>query len=471
MISPPTPKQKALEINLNPRIYGSFAEIGAGQETVRFFYQAGGASGTLAKSMSAYDKVFSDVIYGKEKDGRYVTLGRLRKMMRKEIDLIETRLANGDTDKRLYFSFANTVATIDFAKTFKGHGWMGIMFKDDCSDDYNEIILHVRFKQIDARNQQETIGKMGVNLIYGAYYLNKDAKKLLDSLYDYLHKDQIEIDVINFSGPVFKDVDNRIMSLELVKKGMTEAVGFSPDGENVLLETLLYKKNIFTVRGSFRPVNNLHINMLNGGLDLFLKQKDVIAEETQILFEITLSNLTVQGEIDEKDFLNRADILCAMGYHVLISNYSEFYLLVDYYSQFSKSKSALTMGVNNLLHIFDEQYYTHLSGGIMEAFGKLFARDMKIYLYPYIDKITGEILNSHNLKVEDNLKDLYKYFKKNNQILDITNYKEENLRISRSGILNQIKNKQEGWKQNVPQIVSKIIEQQKMFDYGSETSS
>lgn len=462
MVSSLTPKQKALNINLDNKIYGSFAEIGAGQETVRVFYQAGGASGTVAKSMSAYDKVFSDIIYGKEDDGRYVTLGRLRKMMRKEIDLLEARLANGG-EKRLYFSYANTVATIDFAKTFKGHGWVGIMFKHDCDEDYNEIVLHVRFKQTDAQLQQATLGKMGVNLIFGAYYLHQEPKTLLDSLYDYIQKDHIEIDVINFSGPAFKKIDNRVMSLELVKKGMTEAVGFSPDGQNVLLENLLYKKNIFTVRGSFRPVNNLHIDMLNGGLNLFLKQKEVVKENTQIIFEITLSNLMEQGVIDEQDFLNRADVLCAMGYHVLISNYSEFYLLVNYYSKFSKKKSALTMGVNNLLHIFDEQYYTHLSGGIMEAFGKLFARDLKIFLYPYVDPKTGQILNSHNLKVDAKLKDLYKYFKKNQQIIDITDCKSENLTIRGKEILNQIACGNDTWKKSVPTSVAEMVEKNNMF--------
>jgi hypothetical protein len=463
MVNSLTPKQKALQINLDKKIYGSFAEIGAGQETVRHFYQAGGASGTLAKSMSAYDKNFSDIIYGKEEDGRYVTLGRLRKMMRKEMELLEARLSGEDCERRLYFSYANTVATIDFAKSFRGHGWVGIMFKHNCDEPCNEIVLHVRFKQREARAQQETLGKMGVNLIYGAYYLRNDTNAFLDSLYDYLEKDQIEIDVINFSGPAFKNVDNRVMSLYLVKKGMTEAVCFSPDGQNVLLETLLYKKNIYTVRGSFRPVNNLHIDMLNGGLNLFLKQKEVDKNNIQVLFEITLSNLMEQGEIDEQDFLNRADILCAMGYHVLISNYSEFYLLVHYYSKFSKKKSALTMGVNNLLHIFDEQYYSHLSGGIMEAFGKLFARDMKIFLYPYVDPKSGELLNSHNLKVHNKLKDLYKYFKKNHQIIDITDYKTENLTIRGKEILKQMANNHEGWKNKVPEIVSKMVEEQKMF--------
>ena len=232
--SVPSLKAKALRINLNENIYGTFAEIGAGQETVRHFFRAGGASGTIAKAMSAYDKSFSDAIYGIEDDRRYVTENRLRKMLAHEVQLIEDRISREDNPNKMFFSYANTVTTIDFAKRYKGHGWVGIKYQIDPKEDYNEIILHVRFKENDARLQQETLGKLGTNLIYGAFYKHNQPKKLLRYLYDHLDKDQLEIDTINFSGPVFKDVDNRLMSLQLVKNGMTDAVMFAPDGNNVL---------------------------------------------------------------------------------------------------------------------------------------------------------------------------------------------------------------------------------------------
>ena len=249
--SVPSLKDKALRINLNENIYGTFAEIGAGQETVRHFFRAGGASGTIAKAMSAYDKSFSDAIYGTEDDRRYVTENRLRKMLAHEVRLIEDRISRGDNPNKMFFSYANTVTTIDFAKRYKGHGWVGIKYQIDPKEDYNEIILHVRFKENDARLQQETLGKLGTNLIYGAFYKHNQPKKLLRYLYDHLDKDQLEIDTINFSGPVFKDVDNRLMSLQLVKNGMTDAVMFAPDGNNVLPARVLYKKNILAFRGSF----------------------------------------------------------------------------------------------------------------------------------------------------------------------------------------------------------------------------
>ena len=331
-----TPKQKALEINLDRNIYGTFAEIGAGQETVRFFYRAGGASGTLAKAMSAYDKDFSDAIYGKEFDNRYVTEERLKKMLDHEMGLMEERLDKEQHAGKAFFSYANTVTTIDYAKKYKGHGWVGLRFQAAANEEYNEIILHVRFNENSAQLQQETLGVLGVNLIYGAYHFTDNPRKLMESLYDTLDNDQIEIDMINFSGARFKYVDNRLMSLHLLRNEMTQAVMFGPDGYNILPADLLYKKNIFAMRGSFRPVTNTNVDMLHRGLDMFHEDHPEINDENlQVLFEITLTNLRQEGEIDERDFLNRADILCNLGYNVLISNFQEYYKLVEYFSEYS----------------------------------------------------------------------------------------------------------------------------------------
>lgn len=382
----PTTKQKALKINLNDNIYGTFAEIGAGQETVRQFFRAGGASSTIAKSISAYDKDFSDAIYGIEDDKRYVTENRLRKMLDWETSLIEERLTRDKHPEKLFFSYANTVATIDFAKKFKGHGWVGLRFQIEPNGDYNEIILHIRFKENDARLQQETLGVLGTNLIYSAFYKYNQPKKILKYLYDNLNKDQLEIDTINFSGPVFKEVDNRLVSLQLVKGGMTDAVMFSPEGKNVLPAKILYKKNILALRGSFRPVTKVNVEMYLNSIKLFLKQKNVELEKTQVVFEITLSNLKSDGEIDEQDFLDRAKLLCSLGQTVLISDFKEYYKLVEYFSLYTKKKIGITMGINNLIEIFNPKYYTQLSGGILEAFGKLFFKNVKVFAYPMLDE-------------------------------------------------------------------------------------
>src|SRR5690606_20445958 len=324
----PSLKTKALRINLNENIYGTFAEIGAGQETVRHFFRAGGASGTIAKAMSAYDKDFSDAIYGIENDRRYVTEARLRKMLDHEIMLMEQRITRDKHPNKMFFSYANTVATIDFAKKFKGHGWIGIKYQVDADQEYNEIVLHVRFKENDARLQQETLGKLGTNLIYGAYYKYNEPKKLLRYLYDHLDQDQLEIDTINFSGPIFENVDNRLMSLQLVRNGMTDAIMFAPDGNNVLPAKVLYKKNILTLRGSFRHVTKVNMDMYKKSYDMFIKENKVDEDNTQVIFEITLSNLRAEGEIDEQDFMDRAKLLCSLGQTVLISNFQEYYKLV-----------------------------------------------------------------------------------------------------------------------------------------------
>ena len=309
----PSVKDKALRINLNENIYGTFAEIGAGQETVRNFFRAGGASGTIAKTISAYDKDFSDAIYGVEEDGRYVTEARLKKMLNHEMELLEERILREKHPHKMYFTFANTVATIDFAKKYKGHGWVGIRYQTDPEEAYSEIILHLRFHETEALLQQHTLGTLGVNLIYGAYYKYDTPKKLLRYLYDHIDKDKIEIDTINFSGPKFDDVDNRLMSLQLIKNGMTDAVMFGPDGNNILPARILYKKNILALRGSFRPVTKVNIDMYEKSLEMFLTQNKVEEELTVTIFEITLSNLRAEGEIDEEDFMDRAKLLCDLG--------------------------------------------------------------------------------------------------------------------------------------------------------------
>ena len=468
MKSVPSLKDKALRINLNENIYGTFAEIGAGQETVRQFFRAGGASGTIAKAMSAYDKSFSDAIYGIENDRRYVTENRLRKMLTHEVRLIEERISRNDNPNKMFFSYANTVSTIDFAKRYKGHGWMGLRYQIDPNEAYNEIILHLRFKESNARLQQETLGKLGTNLIYGAFYKHNQPKKLLRYLYDHLSKDQIEIDTINFSGPVFKDVDNRLMSLQLVKNGMTDAVMFAPDGNNVLPARVLYKKNILAFRGSFRPVTRVNVDMYENSFEMFKKENKVDIEKTQVVFEITLSNLRASGgEIDEQDFMDRARLLCSLGQTVLISNFQEYYKLVEYFSLYSKKRMVLSMGVNNLIDIFDQKYYRHLSGGILEAFGKLFHKDLKVYLYPMLGE-DGELITSENLKVHPRMKELYKYFKYTGKLVDIQNYKPEILNIFSRKVLMMINSGKAGWEPLLPEVVSELIKDKQLFGYSKK---
>jgi len=461
----PSTKSKALKINLNNDIYGSFAEIGAGQETVRHFFRAGASSRTIAKAMSAYDKAFSDAIYGIEDDKRYVTESRLKKMLKHEINLMEDRLDRNDHPEKLFFCYANTVATIDFSKKFKGHGWVGISFQLDPLEDYNEIVLHLRFKETDVKAQQETLGILGVNLVYGAFYLNDNPKELLKSFYDNIDKDKVEIDMINFSGPRFMYVDNRLMSLQLVKNGMTNAVMFGPDGNNLLPAAVLYRKNILAIRGSFRPVTLVNMDIYEQSKNMFFKEKNVDPDNSQIIFEITLSNLKSEGEINERDFLDRAELLCALGMNVMITDYKEYFKLVEYYSEFTSERMALAMGVNNLVQIFEEKYYRHISGGILEAFGKLFYRDLKVYMYPFKDPKTGNVINSENIKIHPRTVELYNFFKHNGKVVNIETYTPEYLDIFSRTVLKMIKKGEDGWQKMLPDGIAEIIEQKRLFGY------
>ena len=464
--------QEALQVNLDARIYGTFIETGAGQEVVRHFFRAGMASGTIAKTMSAYDRDFSDSIYGKEKDGRYVCESRLQNMIEKEYGLLEDRLDRKQHKDKMFFAFANTMTTINHEKTMQGHGWMGIRFQLDSKKEANNVILHVRLNDADARLQQETIGVIGTNLVHACFFNHNNPKELLKSLYDNLSSDNIEIDMIKMTGPDFKKVDNRLLSLTLVKERMTNVVIFSPDGVNQQAADILYKKNILTIRGSFRPVTKVNINMLENGLTKFLENKRVKKENIQILFEITLSNLKMEGEINEKDFLDRADILCSLGYTVMISNYKKYYKLVEYLSQFTRARMGLIIGVDNLLEMFDEGYYRNLNGGIMEAFGIIVTRDIKIYLYPYKPSNKVELQNSSNIAIHPRIKPIYNYFFTNGRIVDL-NYDSEVLHIFSRDVLRLIRSCNEGsWEHMVPEGVSEIIKEKCLFgcicDYNVE---
>ena len=457
-----TAGQKALQINLDNSIYGSFVETGAGQEVARNFFKAGSASGTIAKTMSAYDRDFSDAIYGKEKDGRYVCQSRLIKMLDHEYQLLEERLNREDYKNTRYFAFADTIATINYEKTNKGHGWIGLRFQKENNEQASDFIVHVDLKDQDAKMQQETVGVIGTNLLHACFTEN-DAKIILKRMYDNLQKDQFGISTVKVSGPAFKNTDNRLLSLFLVKEGMTNAVIFTPDRINQQPAQLLYKKNILAIRGSFRPVTNVNIDMLNKGLKEFKNNAKIKKENIQILFEITLSNLKADGDVNNQDFLDRADLLCSLGYTVMISNYKKYYKLIEYLSQFTKLRMGLILGVDNLIDMFKEEYYRNLNGGIMEAFGVIFTRDIKFYLYPYQPNKETTLLNSKNVPIHPRVKDIYNYLESNGRIHDLK-FNKDILNIFSKDVLKKIKDCEEGtWEDMVPQGVANIIKENALF--------
>lgn len=460
-----TTTQKALQLNLDPEIYGTFAEIGAGQEVVRHFFRAGAASGTIAKAMSAYDKDFSDAIYGKEKSGRYVCESRLKKMITHEYGLITARLEREKYPNKRFFAFANNVATINYSKTIKGHGWMGLRFQLSPNSEPNDIIIHFNLHEPEAKLQQETVGVLGVNLLYACMYLSHKPKELIKSLYDNLHRDQLEINMVQMNGEDFKEVDNRLLSLFLVKNGMTDAVIFGPDGNNLQPADVLYKKNILTIRGSFRPVTKVNIDMITNGYKQFVEDPKVDKKKMVVLFEITLNNLKSEGDIDEQDFLDRANILCSLGQTVMISNYQRYYKLLEYFSSFTSKRMGIILGVPNLVELYDERYYRNLSGGILEAFGKMFNRDLKMYLYPYKNQETGELTTTENIEIHPRYKALYEHFVFNQRIVDFNEFDEDILHIFSREVLRKIRNGESGWEDMIPKYVDNIIKEKRLFGY------
>src|SRR6266851_2104152 len=372
--------QKALKINLDPLFYGTFAEIGAGQEVARWFFKVGAAAGTISKSISAYDMAVSDAIYGRCK--RYVSRERLQGMLDHEHSLNLERLQSTRQESTAFFAFANTVAARNYQGTNECHGWMGVKFQSHPRDENSQIIIHVRMLDQENDLQQETLGIVGVNLLYGAFFLHHKPPLLLESLLDDLSTKRVEIDMVEFSGIEFRHVDNRVMSLKLVQLGLSGAAIFGPTGEVLQPSELLRKRAILVERGSFRPVTKVNMDMVRCAYDRFAGESEVREKQVVQLMEITMRNLLAAGEIDLSDFLARADALGAVGKTVLISDYFEYYRLAAYLTRYTAEPIALTMGVANLLDLFNAKYYTELEGGILESFGRLFTKDLRLYVYP-----------------------------------------------------------------------------------------
>jgi len=488
-----TTGRKALTINLDDRKYGTFAEIGAGQEVARQFFQAGGASGTIAKSISAYDMAFSDAIYGKAP--RYVSSERLRLMLDHEFPLLDERLGVSRGERTTFFVFADTVATRNFQGTNEAHGWMGVRFQMEPKGPPSDIMLHMRMWDREAVLQQDALGILGVNIMYGALYYRDDCKKLIQSLLDGLSPERIEVDMLRFSGPAFRNVDNRLMSLHLVECGLTNAVMFGPQGEVLQPSEVLHKKAILVERGSFRPVTHVNVDMVNCATAQFVQEPLVKGKEVIVLMEITMNNLLAAGALDAKDFLSRVDLLADIGFTVLISNYSEYYRLTSYFRRYTKEMIGVAMGINNLLEIFNEKYYESLEGGILESFGRLFRNAVKLYIYPmrqeaYDRYIAGDVslgsastaeanragLTSHafsanvlisakNVRVADHLANLYGHLMENHYIDCIVGFDPVILSIFSRDVLRRLKEGDVTWEQMVPTPVASAIKKRRLFGY------
>ncbi len=455
--------EKALRINLDAMRYGTFAEIGAGQEVARWFFRVGAAAGSISKSISAYDMAVSDAIYGRTK--RYVSRERLQSMLDHEHTLNLERLRPSRGDTTAFFVFADTVSARNFKGTNECHGWMGVKYQAHPRDDDSQVVIHVRMLDNENGLQQEALGIVGVNLLYAAAFLHHKPDLMVQSLLDNLNTDRIEIDMIEFSGIEFRHVDNRVMSLRLVQLGLCGAAMFGPSGEVLQAAEVLRKHPVLVQRGSFRPVTLVNIDMLRSAHSRFSTELSVKPDQVVDLMEITMRNLLVTGKIDLSDFLARADVLAAAGKTVLISDYPEYYRLAAWLTRNTREPVAITLGLDNLQDLFEEKYYENLEGGILEAFGKLFTRDLRIYVYPMRDPATGTLKTLANVEMPAKVQGLFRHIVDGGRVRQLDNIDESVLHIFSRDVLRLIKEDNPAWAAMVPAEIADVIRRRGFFGY------
>lgn len=453
----PSTYDKALRINLDSEKYGTFAEIGAGQEVANWFFRASGTAGTMAKTISAYDMTMSDAIYGKAR--RYVSRDRLNAMLEYEYNLLVERLQEKRGACSSFFSFSNTVRARGYQDTGECHGWLGIRFQLRPLEEPCQIVIHVRLLDEENVDQMEALGVIGVNLIHAAFYHRELLPLFVESLMDGLNKERVEVDMLKFSGEGFKMVDNRLCHLQLVTSGLTDAAMFLPDGEVVQPAEALYKKPIILLRGSFDPVTNLHLDMLQqtrGEFNKFLPPDQ--RGETIELCEISMNNplrkeagVMEAGKVDHLAFLDRADALQALGKTVLVSRCPEFHRIAGYLNRYTTSPIGIVLSIGLLNELFKAKWSECLAGGIMESFGRLFKHGLSLYVYPWGNRKSGELVTAENFKTPENLQHLYKHFRTNGMIHAIPCGDKELLKYTGRDIQRMIAEGDETWKTLVPE--------------------
>jgi hypothetical protein len=303
-------------------------------------------------------------------------------------------------------------------------------------------------------------------LIYGACFLHDDPERLVESLLDGLTTSRIEIDLVDFSGDRFRSVDNRVMSLRLVQLGLTGAAMFSAAGEVLQPSEVLHKKPVLVERGRFRPVTYVNLDLAAAALRAFEAEADDVAPgETVCIMEITMRNLLSDGEVDLSDFLSRADVLATTGHTVMISDFAEYYRLAAYLFRYTQRRIGLALGAMSLSEIFDEAYYLKLDGGILESFGRLFKNNLQLFVYPYLEPRTRELVTVDNLEVPAALRQLYGYLLDRRCIVQLTDVNRDYLGIHSHEVLGKIGGRNTEWESMVPPEVAAAIKGRKLFGY------
>lgn len=458
-----SPSDRALQINLDDSIYGTFAEIGAGQEVARQFFQAGRASNTIAKSISAYDMTFSDEIYGKE--SRYVCESRLMKMLDHEYSLLQERLRTKRGNSTRFFAFADTVATAPADDGLsKSHGWMGIRFQATTGGSYNDIIIHVKLWDRFRLQQQEALGILGVNLVHMAFFPPDSPEERIAALLYDLNTRRIEVNMIRCSGPDLNHLDNRLLSLELVKQHLTEAVLFGAKSEVLHAADALYGKPVLVQRGAFRPVTNVNLEISAKTLAQFKKMPENLGKDPRVLFEITMNSLSNDGgQVNDEDFLHRVDTLAALGQEVLVSSFKLFYQMKSYLRFCTNEMIGIVVGASTLPKMLDEQFYKELPGGMLEGMSRLFDEKTRVLVFPHKENQTCS--SARTFFPGERLEFLYKHLMRNHWISDVLNCDDVDTTIHSQSVREMMVKRDPKWKTHVPEKARKIIEERQLFGY------
>lgn len=455
--------EKVRRINLDQRPYGTFAEIGAGQEVARWFFRVDGAAGTVAKSISAYDMAVSDAFYGQTH--RYVSRERLEAMLAAEFDLVCDRLRTQRGGSCTFFAFADTVATRSYSRHDDGHGWLGVRFETAPGGPPSEIIVHVILKDRDRVHEQEALGIVGVNLLFGALYHHDDAPVVLIGLLDHLGRERVEIDMIKCTGPAFGAVDNRLLSLLLVQHHLTDAAMFTAAGEVVQPGEVLYKKPVVLERGRFRPITRLSLDIVEKA-DAQMRADPALADQAPVtLMEMTLRGLAAGKGIDHADFLARVDLLAALGKTVLVSDYRRFFRLAEYLRRATQQRIAIALGMPSLIEFADPDLYADLDGGIVEAMGRLFGRDLRFYVYPTRETSGGPITSLDTWSPPPPTSHLFAYLRARDLLVPIERYEEDYLHISPHEVAARIAAGDRTWESLVPPPAAATIRDRKLFGW------
>lgn len=466
--APLSTREKALKINLDARKYGSIVEIGAGQEVARQFFRAGAAAGTIAKTMSAYDMQVSNAVYGTDPNGRYVSRSRLFAMLEHEYKEVIEIVKDTRPKSSTFFAYAATVATKSFNRNNECHAWCGVRLQLYPDAPPSDIILHVRMLDKEANDQQEALGILGVNLIYGAYYHYTNPRTIIEQLTDGISADRLEIDSIELFGPYFEEQDNRLLNLHLIRSWKTRAIMFNPDGHVRVPSELLYKKNVLVTRGSFKPFTRINEDMMIQGMKAFTTLDGVNPENTLLLAEITLNQLINDNtQLDDRDFIERVDQLSALGYHVLISDYVRHFRLRAFFRQFTNKQIGMVMGMDALRAVFNEDFYRGVEGGMLEGFGKLFPDNTTVFAYPELSK-EGQEISYQNIDIPEHLQHLYEHLKHNGYVRGIHDSHPELFTIKSRDVLKNLQANNPGWEENVPEPVAELIKKHRLFGYNSQ---